>query len=116
MEHASSVNAGDELDISITVENKGVAPFYFDWPLVCYLINSSDSVAFQQTLGIDIRDWLPGEQTNTSTVVIPSNLFHADYEIKLAITDPNTNQPGVMFANTNRDNLGRYLVGRLSVN
>jgi hypothetical protein len=115
VEHASSVNAGDELDISITVANKGVAPFYFDWPLVCYLIDASDGVAFQQALGIDIRDWLPGEQINTSKLSIPSNLFHADYEVKLAITDPNTNQPGVMFANTNRDSLGRYLVGRLSV-
>ena len=79
-------------------------------------MNSKCNVAFKQNLNIDIREWLPGTHTISTHVTIPNGLTSETYNVKLAIYDPLKDKPGVMFANTNRDEEGRYLVGRLKVN
>ncbi|MBN2367309.1 MAG: DUF4832 domain-containing protein [Calditrichaeota bacterium] len=112
----ASASRGANIEMKITVENKGVAPFYYSWPLVGYLIAADGSVIHQQELAVDIRQWLPGEITSDVNISVPVNISSGTCDIKLAIHDPNTNKPGVMFANTNRDEEGRYLVSRLKIN
>jgi len=114
--HDSSIDKGSNLSVQIQVENKGVAPFYFEWPLVFYLIDSDETVALHKDLNVDIRKWLPGTQTVNVSVHIPDDLPSGIYDVKLAINDPVTDVPGVRFANTNRDQKGRYLVSRLQIN
>jgi hypothetical protein len=110
------INKKDTLKITIKVENKGVAPFYFDWPLFLYLIDLEGNVALQQDLNIDIREWLPGIHILSSDIPIPSNISPDIYDIKLAILNPTKDKPGVMFANEGKDEQGRYLVGQLVIN
>jgi hypothetical protein len=114
--HDEEINKGDTLKITIQVENKGVAPFYFNWPLVLYLINFEGNIALQQDLNVDIRQWLPGTHIVSVDFIIPSNISPNIYEIKLAIHNPVKDAPGVMFANTGQDEEGRYLVSRLKIN
>ncbi len=114
VEHATATSAGTALTLAITVDNKGVAPFYFQWPLVCYLV-AEDSVVIQQTLDVDIRDWLPGTNWSETTLQLPPQLSPLTYDIKFAIIDPLTEQAGIRFANTGRDEQGRYLVSRLKI-
>lgn len=113
--HDEEINKGDTLKITIKVKNKGVAPFYFDWPLVLYLIDIEGNVAMQQDLNLDIREWLPGTHIVSADILILPNISPDIYDIKLAINDPLKDKPGVMFANTNRDEKGRYLVGHLKI-
>ena len=115
VEHNKEIELGDTLTITINVENKGVAPFYFKWPLVFYLIDSDGNVALQQDLNVDIRNWLPGSHSVITNVPIPLKVPSKTYDVKLAIQDPFKDEPGVMFANTNRDEVGRYLVSRLKI-
>ncbi|MEJ2637763.1 MAG: DUF4832 domain-containing protein, partial [Calditrichia bacterium] len=110
-----SIAKGENLHLSIKVENKGVAPFYYEWPLVGYLVGADSSVAVQQDLGVDVRKWLPGESTVEANIPLPDNMTSGSYDIKLSINDPQTGEPGVWFANTHRDSQGRYLVSRVSV-
>ena len=113
--HEAESAAGAKLDVSIKVENKGVAPFYFDWPLVISLANEQDSLIFQKSLDVDIRQWLPGLNTNEVQVALPSTLAVGEYQVKLAINDPMKDKPGVMFANTGKDDSGKYLVSYLTI-
>ncbi len=113
--HEKEIKKGETLQLTINVENKGVAPFYFDWPLFLYLMDSNDNVLFKQNLNIDIRKWFPGTHTIINQVIIPEGLPSGTYDVKLAIHDPIKDKPGVMFANTNRDFEGRYLVSRLKI-
>jgi hypothetical protein len=115
VEHVDSIQGGEELSVQIQVENKGVAPFYFEWPLVLYLITSEDSVVFQTDTGVNIRNWLPGTHTETVAIQIPEEIDAQDYDVKLAIHDLKDNEPGILFANTRRDNEDRYLVSRINV-
>jgi hypothetical protein len=114
--HDKEINKKDTLKITIKVENKGVAPFYFDWPFFLYLIDLEGNVTLQQDLNIDIREWLPGIHILSADIPIPSNISPDTYDIKLAILNPIKDKPGVMFANTNRDLERRYLVSRLIIN
>jgi hypothetical protein len=114
-EHAKEVTAGEPLQMTITLENVGVAPFYFDWPLGLYLLNDQQVVVSQLRLDIDIRSWLPGMHTNVVQAKMPANLNPGKYHISIAIEDPDTNEPGVMFANTGRDDKGRYTLGEIVI-
>ena len=116
VEHPAEVTAGNEVTIKITIENKGVAPFYFNWPLVIYFMDQDEQEVFTHTTSIDIRSWLPGERISQESFTIPASLVSGEYDIKLAIHDPDINKPAIRFANTNRDAQGRYLVSKLKVN
>jgi hypothetical protein len=116
VDHDETIDANTNLSVSITVENKGIAPFYYDWPLVVYLIAEDGSVSLESEFEVDIKTWLPGMHTFSEPVNIPASIGSGTYEMKLAILDPDAGIPGVMFANTDRDEEGRYLVGRLTVN
>ncbi len=107
---------GESATVTIEVENKGVAPFYFAWPLVAYLMTSDGNVVATQNLDIDIRQWLPGMATSTATFIIPASVASGDYELRLAIHDPLTAKPAVYFANKNRDAQLRFLAGKVVVN
>jgi hypothetical protein len=113
--HSKTISTGEILPMTIQVENKGVAPFYFQWPLVAYLVTPDSSVAAQQDLAVDIRQWLPGTTSFEAGFSIPVDIQSGSYEIKLSINDPLTNLPGVWFANTRRDSMGRYLVSQILV-
>ena len=64
---------------------------------------------------MDIRQWLPGLNTNEVQVALPSTLAVGEYQVKLAINDPMKDKPGVMFANTGKDDSGKYLVSYLTI-
>jgi hypothetical protein len=115
VDHVSTVQRGGNLSVQIQVENKGIAPFYFPWPLVFYLVSSADSAALETDTGVDIRGWFPGIHTETVTIPIPQEIEAEEYDVKLAIHDPQNDEPGVLFANTRRDNKDRYLVSRLTI-
>ena len=115
VDHVESVNQGSQLTVNIKVDNKGVAPFYYDWPLAIYLVSSDQQIALQHSLDIDIKTWLPGVNSSTDSFEIPDTVGPDKYNVFLAILDPDTQLPGVMFANTGRDEDGKYLVSRLSV-
>jgi hypothetical protein len=116
VEHEKSTNTNSTFSVSITVENKGVAPFYYDWPLAIYLVSNDRKVEYSSELEIDIKTWLPGLHTFSESINIPADMNAGSYDVKLAILDPDTGKPGVMFANTDRDDERRYLVSRLTVN
>ena len=115
-EHEKIVPRESTQEFTLDVENTGVAPFYFEWPLVLYLLDARGNVALQTNLNVDIRQWLPGNHTVGTSVAIPANIAAGLYDVRLAIVDAITDAPGVMFANAGRDSIGRYLVSRIKIN
>jgi len=114
-EHDGEVNRGDDFEFDIQIKNKGVAPFYFQWPVVIYFVDEDDSTILEQETEIDIREWLPGIWNETVSILVPKNISTGVNNVKLAVHDPHTDEPGLLFANTNKDTTDRYLVSRISV-
>ena len=114
--YEDNINTGTTLNFSAEIENKGVAPFYFNWPVVIYLKDQESNNEIYEEQNIDIRSWLPGINTIFGKLDVPDNLNPGDYEILIGIIDPLTNSPGIKFANTGDDGNNRYLLGRISIN
>lgn len=108
--HVASINSGSTLNVTMQWNNKGVAPFYFKWPLELSLSNSSNNIVVKANTNEDIRTWLPGVKTTTQALSIPQNLAAGTYTLCAAIIDPETNAPGIDFAMTGRRSDGRYSI------
>ena len=113
--YENNIDAGSTLDFSIELDNKGVAPFYLKWPVAIYLIDPNSEYELFVEQNIDIRSWLPGINTAFGKIDIPDDLNQGIYEIRIGIIDPLTNLPGIKFANTDYDDKGRYMLGRIAV-
>ncbi|UCH10843.1 MAG: DUF4832 domain-containing protein [Fidelibacterota bacterium] len=109
------VTVGDTFNFQLELRNRGVAPFYFAWPLVLCFVDFEDIAQEEQVLDIDIRSWLPGDVEESIEVAVPAQLPTGTYKLRLAIHDPLTNRPGIWFANEGRDEDGRYSLGNLRV-
>ena len=79
----SSVKAGGQLQLSVTIENIGVAPIYVPVPLYIRLKNSSGELVLPADT--DIRKWLPGTHTETVKVPLPEELRSGTYQLQLGI-------------------------------
>lgn len=113
--HSEEVRAGQTLSIELNVINRGVAPIYYVWPLELSLSGSDGRVAAAVKAPVDIRTWLPGENSVTVPFTVPANLPSGDYTVNAGILDPETGKPGVLFANSGKREDGRYSLGTVQV-
>jgi len=107
---------GGELNLSMLWNNKGVAPFYFDWPLELRLVDDNGQVAAKATAeNADIRQWLPGRTEASASLKLPGGLAEGSYALNVAILDPETGEPGIRLANEGREADGSYRIGQIQV-
>ncbi|WP_138494567.1 DUF4832 domain-containing protein [Paenibacillus pinistramenti] len=106
---------GETLHVRMITVNRGVAPFYFKWPLELSLADAQGNVKASVRSSTDIRKWLPGSSTTTVYLTVPKGLPAGTYTVQAAILDPDTGQPGVNLAIQGRGEDGRYKLGSLVV-
>lgn len=107
--HDGNVEVGKPLKVSVKGKNSGVAPFYYQWPVVITLIDSEGHQAFTEELSIDIRKWSAQSDFSFSVMPLidkltPSDptkpyLNGAEFRLSLGIIDPWKGMPGIRFAN-----------------
>ncbi len=95
--HETSAAAGSNVAVTMRWNNKGVAPFYFQWPVRVGLANDNGVVTYTN-VSTDIREWLPGQTTVSTDLTVPSTLNEGTYKLVVAMIDPATNKPGVNLA------------------
>ncbi|MFD2670719.1 DUF4832 domain-containing protein [Marinicrinis sediminis] len=115
VQHPEKGSRGEEINVEIEVENKGVAPFYFDWPIELSLANETGKLVFQTELQEDIRSWLPGTHTFEARFKLPEAIPAGEYQLLIAILDPSTAKPGMSLAMEGRQQDGRYGLGKLKL-
>lgn len=107
---------GGQLNLSMLWNNKGVAPFYFDWPLELRLVDNSGQIVAKATAeNTDIRQWLPGRTEAAASLKLPGGLAAGSYTLTVAILDPETGEPGIRLANEGREADGSYRIGQVQV-
>jgi hypothetical protein len=114
--YPESVMAGETASISFTIVNDGVAPFYYDWPLEVSLVDEQGKAAARQLLSGVVTGWLPGENPVSLSLTVPDDLpVEGTYHLRIALLDPDTQQPGIAFAMEGRQSDGRYELGSLQL-
>jgi len=96
----TEASAGDTIAMNAVWNNKGVAPFYYNWPVAYALADPSGNLVASSvtSAGTDIRSWLQGKANQTANVAIPHDLPRGTYKLLVAILDPDTGKPGVSLA------------------
>ncbi len=94
-------------------ENQGVAPCYREFPLALRL--KSPARAEVLVTGADIRGWLPGDNLYDSAVYLPAETPPGEYDLDIALLDPQTRQPKVKLAIAGLQPDGWYRLGKISV-
>lgn len=95
----SQRKSAPDLEITLTVENLGVAPIYENWPLRLELVDPAGQVVRQDVVDGQITGWLPGTSRFSCTLAGSGQLPAGEYELRLGILDPLTGAPGIRLAN-----------------
>lgn len=90
-----------------------MAPCYRKFPLALRIRNATRAEILLTTA--DITNWLPGDSLFDGSVTVPSLLSAGDYEIDLAILDPQSKTPKVKLAIEGCRDDGWYGLGSIKV-
>ncbi len=98
----------DPLAVSVRLQNTGVAPFYYDWPVVLGVIDTSGKVVTTYDPGWKLTHLLPA---STGTVPYTEwtyrqtdhRLVSGTYTLALYVANPLPNGHPVRFANASQD-------------
>jgi len=130
--YPAMLTPGAEFSVQFKVTNVGSAPVCYNWPVEISLLNpATKAVVWHDTFdGCDIRNWLSGDQYNSTTRVytvpavantvngtfqLPTGIANGEYILALAILDPSGMLPSVRFATVNYFNGGRHPIGYTGV-
>ena len=91
-------NTNGTTTVSLKITNRGVAPFYYNWPVEFSILDANGTAAATQKVDANLPSLLPG-QTTELTTTLPTA------EGTVAVRIPNTMQGGapIKFANTTQD-------------
>jgi len=127
------VEPGGELNVKLAVRNTGSAPFYLDWPVAVALLDpeTRKPVWSAPLDGVDIRDWLPGEDWDSEAFAyrqpekqhlgsgiasVPGDLKTGRYLLALALLDRQGGMvPSARFATANYFRGGWHPMGWIGV-
>ncbi|MCL2828692.1 MAG: DUF4832 domain-containing protein, partial [Oscillospiraceae bacterium] len=69
---------GEDVDVRMVVNNRGVAPFYRNWPFEISFIDSAGNVAAKEIIeDIDIREWMPRHRPFNNARLAPQSHRYA---------------------------------------
>ena len=88
-------SAGQALPLQLTWRNRGVAPFYYPWPVQMMLLDQEGKAFAQQDLAVDIRTLLPGRVLARETFTLPDELAPATYTLAIAVLDMDSREPAL---------------------
>lgn len=92
------VPRGRRIELTLSGENQGIAPFYYPWKVRMALLNTANQPVLSWDVQTDIRRWLPGAFSFT-TVSPTITLPRGRYRLAIGIIDPWRNRPRIRFAN-----------------
>lgn len=92
------------LQVNVKLQNKGVAPFYYNWPVEFGVVSSSDSwVKSLGTANWNLNSVQPDGTDYTFAFSANHNLPAGDYKLVMRVVNPLTGGKTLRFANTRQD-------------
>ena len=108
--YPDEASVGDEIEIKLGIENRGVAPMYDKVPLYLRL-NGDKSYEFKTD--IDVTKWLPGKHSERFAINLQNSVEKGEYDLEIGIYGGNYKL--VYFA-TNAKRVDKfYKLGRIKI-
>jgi hypothetical protein len=96
-------STASQLKLSYQIENRGVAPFYYAWPIELALRDSSGKMARTVRTEQNLQNLLPGKSVERELNFSLEQLPPAKYLVLMRVPNPLPNGKAVAFANTTQD-------------
>ena len=98
--NADCQRKNDQLDVSITIENRGVAPFYYDWSVELALLNRQGDPVHIWKMPWKLSTVLPNEPAvwKSGLLTLPEN-SEKDLRVAIGIPNPMTEGKPLRLAN-----------------
>lgn len=90
----SRLRAGVRSKVILRFRNDGVAPIHAAWPVALALFDGEELICMQTT-DVSAAMICPGENEFTVWIDVPDQTDVGAYTLKMAVVDPQTNQPSV---------------------
>jgi hypothetical protein len=113
----SDVSGSGPLNIGVDIQNTGVAPFYYNWPIQFAALNGSSEIVQTWTTPWTLSSVIPGTNIIWSFSQPKPGLPTGQYTLLMGVQNPLTNGIPLRFATTTQDaNLAGWLtLGQFSV-
>lgn len=108
IQHELYAQSGGMLNLSMSWENKGVAPSYGNYVLGVQLRNAQGAVVGTIATSTQVKNWMPGTFALDQAITLPSGLAPGEYTVAIGIIDPVSQQPKVQLASAGKDSNGWY--------
>ena len=112
--HLSLDRKSKSFRVSVTAENRGVAPFYYDWPVQLRVENRAGETSNSAT-SWKLTSVLPGRTTRWQHAIRMGELSKGNYRISMRVANPLKNGKPFHFANRERKNDGWLPLGSLRI-
>lgn len=93
----------ESLRVALTIENKGVAPFYYAWPVELALAKETGEIVATHPTAWSLQGILPGKPANWEQQFPTHNLKPGKYALLLRAVNPLPNGRPLRFANATQD-------------
>ena len=97
------IASGAKLVADVQLGNKGVAPFYYNWPVDIGVLNGSGQLLKSWSIGWTLNDILPGSSVQRHFEMAGHGLADGSYKLALRIRNPLGNGQPVKLANLEQD-------------
>jgi hypothetical protein len=95
---------GTELSVGLSVTNRGVAPFYYDWPVELGLLDAAGSLAATQLAAWKLTGVQPGAAPTRWQESVPvAMLMPGPYRVLVRVPNPMAGGKALRFANRTQD-------------
>lgn len=82
-------------EITLTWENSGAAPMYFEWPVMMYVYDKDGGQRYWESIDLSLTELTPGSSITTTNSFPFNDLFREGYTIGIGILDPMLELPAV---------------------
>ena len=113
---ASAALTGRRLEVSVTITNRGVAPFYAGWPVRLMAVGSAGEVVTAE-LPFALKTLIPANSDTRSTAFTLAEIPSGEVTLLLGIPNPLKGGRTLRFANAeqDRDRAGWLTLGKVAV-
>ena len=100
----TTIDDQHRLHADLAISNRGVAPFYYNWPIQCALLDDHHSLAVRSTADASLRDVLPNVTTGQWKVVLDLKMLKTGrYKLLINIPNPLPKGKPIAFANESQN-------------
>ncbi len=99
---------GQNNTLSITWNNYGVAPVYYNCPVTLILKDQSGAAVYEQVQDFDTTTWLPGRSSVTAELDIPADLPEGEYTLSVKMTTADSRKDIIYLATEGLQADGSY--------